>query len=229
LCRNDVDLAPTFLPARTSTLYASCDAKHAKGTKDGAPNRSLFRRPGGSELETSNAFVAAAFSHLCSEWPCAVAFEVVLDRARRKAPEGTENTSLDDQAALLSDVWTRAYKIGFLQLHVVPPRVVNKVSPRPECSKLARFQLSRSEVATSQLHKRVRFKDVLSREVAQLLDGTRDDEAVTQVVLESIWSGQAELRENNARVTNPGRITAMVKRQVRAVLKALAREGLLLG
>jgi hypothetical protein len=76
---------------------------------------------------------------------------------------------------------------------------------------------------------RVRFEDPLSREVAQLLDGTQDLEAITQTVLESIRTGQAELRENKVVVTDPDRIAKLIKQQVREVLEALAKEGLLVG
>jgi methyltransferase-like protein len=92
-----------------------------------------------------------------------------------------------------------------------------------------RFQLRKTEVATSQLHKRVRFEDPLSRDVAQLLDGTRDLEGITQTVLESIRTGQAEVRENKMVVTEPDRIAKLIEQQVREVLRALAREGLLVG
>jgi methyltransferase-like protein len=136
---------------------------------------------------------------------------------------------LEEQTALLADAWSRAYQCGFIQLHVIPPRVANKVSEHPECSALARYQLGRSEVATSQLHKRVRFEDPLSRDVAQLLDGTRDLEGITQTVVESIRQGQAEVRENKMVVTEPDRIAKLIEQQVREVLPALAREGLLIG
>jgi len=136
---------------------------------------------------------------------------------------------VEDQAALLADAWTRAYKGGFLQLHVNPPRVVNKLSARPECSALIRFQLRRTGIVTSQLHRRVKVDDPLSREVAQLLDGSRDEDAITKIILESIRTGQAELRENNAIVTDSERVAAALKLQIREVLEALAREGLLIG
>jgi methyltransferase-like protein len=153
----------------------------------------------------------------------------VLERARREVANNTEMISLEEQTALLAGAWMTAYQSGFIQLHVTPPRVVNKISERPECSALVRFQLRITEIATSQLHKRVRFEDPLSRDVAQLLDGTRDLEAITQTVLESIRTGQAELRENKVVLTDPDRIATLMKQQVREVLEALAKEGFLVG
>jgi len=229
LCRKEVELAPAFLGERTATLHASCDATLVEWNEDVDARGALFRRASGAELRIDQELVAAALRHLCSEWPCAVAFEVVLERARCEFPNSTERTSLEEPTALLADAWLRAYQSGFIQLHVIPPRVANKVSEHPECSALARYQLGRSEVATSQLHKRVRFEDPLSRDVAQLLDGTRDLEGITQTVVESIRKGQAEVRENKMVVTEPDRIAKLIEQQVREVMTALAREGLLIG
>jgi methyltransferase-like protein/cyclopropane fatty-acyl-phospholipid synthase-like methyltransferase len=229
LCRNEVELAPAFLSDRIATLHASCDAMPVRSNEDQDATRALFRRPSGVELRIDHELVAAALRHICAEWPCAVPFQVVLERARSEVADTTERIRLEEQTALLANAWTRAYQNGFIQLHVTPPRVANKVSERPECSPLARFQLRKTEVATSQLHKRVRFEDPLSRDVAQLLDGTRDLEGITQTVVESIRKGQAEVRENKTVVTEPDRIAKLIGQQVREVLTALAREGLLIG
>ena len=225
LCRSEVDLAPVFLPERTSMLYASCDAKSVDQSETSEPVKALFRRPNGAELETNHGLVTASFRHLCSEWPCSVAFNIVLDRAQREAGR----SGSEDQTTLLADAWIKGYQKGFLQLQVTPPRVVNKVSACPECSALVRLQLRQSSVATSQLHRRVILDDPLSREVAQLLDGSRDEDSITQIILESVKTGGAELRQNSEVVTDPGRVTAALKLQIREVFAALAREGLLIG
>jgi SAM-dependent methyltransferase len=228
LCKSEVPLAPAFIPARTSTLYASCNATPVQRNEAGNPIE-LFRRPNGAELEMNHGLVAASFRHLCSEWPCAVAFANAIDNARDQAARDVGTIGVDAQETLLADAWTRAYKSGFLQLHVSPPQVVNKPGACPECSALIRFQLLRSGVATSQLHRRVKVDDPLAREVAQLLDGSRGEEAITQIILESIRRGQAEIRINDAIVTDSQQVAAALKLQIREVLEALAREGLLIG
>ena len=58
---------------------------------------------------------------------------------------------------------------------------------------------------------------------------SRDEEAITHIILESIRAGQAEIRENNFKVTDPCRIATALKLQIREVLEALARQGLLIG
>ncbi len=170
LCRKEVELAPALLTERTSTLHASCDATPVEWNENGEARGALFRRASGAELRTDHELVAAALKHLCVEWPCAVAFDVALERAGREVANRVETISLEEQTALLAGAWTAAYQSGFIQLHVTPPRVVNKISERPECSALVRFQLRITEIATSQLHKRVRFEDPLEpRDLPKLL------------------------------------------------------------
>jgi methyltransferase-like protein len=229
LCRTEVPLSRDFLHSQVSTLYASCDATPIHSYQTGGRGVTLFRRPNGAEFETSHGFVGASFRRLRSEWPCAVAFRVALDDAQRSVGEAAGASDSEDQADLLADAWIRAYKAGFLQLHVSPPRLVNRVTAHPVCSALARYQLSKTGVSTSQLQRRVRFEDSLSREVAQLLDGARDEETITQIILESIKTGQAELRQNDSGVTEPDRIASALRLQIREVLEALARQGFLIG
>ena len=103
------------------------------------------------------------------------------------------------------------------------------MSENPISSPLARFQLKRSEYATSQIHKLVRIDDPLSRRLVELLDGNHDEIAITRSLLEFVSTGQVELRENGALLTHREQIEAAVRRRVPEVLKAFAREGLLVG
>jgi SAM-dependent methyltransferase len=225
LCRDEVPLSPDFLTDRISNLYASCDAAPIDCPESCGPAVTLFRRPNGAELETNNELVAVSLRHLCLEWPCAVAFGVALDFAREKLSE----VGSKDQESQLAEAWARAYKAGFLQFHVSPPRVVNSVSPRPECSALARFQLRKTGVATSQLHRRVRFEDSLSRDVAVLLDGSRDQETIIQNILDSLKTGHTELRQDGSTTTEPHPMAVSLKQRFHEILEALARQGLLIG
>jgi methyltransferase-like protein len=228
LCRREVALAPALLPERISKLYASCDAVpvHREGTAD--TTGVLFRRPNGAELEATDALVAGSFRHLCSEWPRPVAFAIALNHARREVSAYSGLTRWKDPATLLTNAWAKAYQNGFLQLHVNPARVANRLSRSPECSALMRYQLQKTGVVTSQLHRRVRVDDPLSRAVAQLLDGTRNEEAITQIILEGIRSGQAELRQNNRAMTDSEQVSVALRLQIHEVLAALVKEGLLI-
>jgi methyltransferase-like protein/cyclopropane fatty-acyl-phospholipid synthase-like methyltransferase len=229
LCHQDVQLSPRPMPERVTELYVSCDASPIQSDGGPASDTTVFRRPEGTEIETAHPLVVAALKHICSEWPCTIPFAAVLDRATSSVSGNARTTSFAGDTAALAEALLRAYESDFLQLHVVPRPVVNKASERPVSSTLARFQVKRGELATSQLHKFVRLEDPLSRQLVQLLDGTRNHEAIIDALLVSIRSGRVELCENGAVLTDPDRISDAVERRLPEVLRALTREGFLVG
>ena len=151
----------------------------------------------------------------------------MLDHGKASTVSNAATSSFGNHPAWLAEALLSAYRGGLLELHVAPRLVVNKVSEYPISSALARFQVKRSEYATSQIHKIFRIDDPLSRRLVELLDGNRNEVAVTQSLLEFVSTGQVELRENGSLLTRPDQIEAAVKRRVPEVLKAFAREGLL--
>jgi len=227
LCHREIRIAPDLLVERVPKLYASCDA--APNEDDGirGSEATLFRRPGGAELETAHPLIREALKALCSHWPAAVSFEALLATARAAAPAGSVGrTDLDDERTL-AEALTRAYRAGFLHLQVCRPELTNVVSERPSVSRLARFLLERGESATNQLHVSMKFPDPLSRRFVRLLDGTRDREMLTRELIELVRSGRGTVLENGVPVENMSEVAVILERRVREGLESLAREGML--
>jgi methyltransferase-like protein/2-polyprenyl-3-methyl-5-hydroxy-6-metoxy-1,4-benzoquinol methylase len=229
LCHQDVGLAPTRLPEKVKALYISCDASPVQSDREHISRRTVFRRSDGTEIETEHPLIVAALNYICSEWPCTIAFANVLDRARSSVPGNTAVSSLDSDAASLAEALLKAYESGFLQLHVGLRSVVNSLSDYPVSSALARFELKRGPLATSQLHKFVRLEDPISRRLVQLLDGSGDYKSILHALLSSIKSDPVELYENGALLTDPDLISHAVEKRLPEVMRALVREGLLVG
>jgi hypothetical protein len=89
--------------------------------------------------------------------------------------------------------------------------------------------LKRGPLATSQLHKFVRLEDPISRRLVQLLDGSGDYKSILHALLSSIKSDPVELYENGALLTDPDLISYAVEKRLPEVMRALVREGLLVG
>jgi methyltransferase-like protein/trans-aconitate methyltransferase len=229
LCRKEIELAPDLLIERIPKLYASCDAVPQETSADRNPEITLFVRPGGAELETTHPLICAALKSLWSHWPSEVSFEALLATARGAgAAESTGRTD-GDEAENLAVALARAYRCGFLHLHVLPHEVTNVISERPSVSRLTRFLLERGESATNQLHVSMRFPDSVSRRLVQLLDGTRDRETLKRDLIEYVRMGRGKLLENGVPVENMAEVAAILERRVREGLESLAREGMLVG
>jgi len=223
LCHREVGLAPRRLQRVVNELYVACEASPVEGKTDST----VFRRPAGGELESGYPLMVAALKCICSEWPCAISVATVLERVRASLVGAIPLTSQEEDAAALADGLLSAYERGFLQLQVGPRAVVNEISSRPMSSALARYQSKRGDLATSQLHKFVRLEDPLTRRMMQLLDGSRDQESIVFELSESIRSGQIDIYQNGARMTDPVSIFAFVRRRVLEISQALLKEGLL--
>ena len=227
LCHRELVIAPDLLVERVPKLYASCDAAASEAGPDRKAGTTLFRRPGGAELETTHPLICAALKSLRSYWPAAVFFETLLAAARAPAAAEAADPAGTDDAEILAEALMKAYRAGFLRLQVFPHEVTNAVSERPSISRLAQFQLERGEFATNQLHVSVKFEDPLGRRLVQLLDGTRDGEALKRELIEYVRSGRGKVLENGVLVEDTAEVNAILERRVLEGLQSLAREGML--
>jgi methyltransferase-like protein/SAM-dependent methyltransferase len=222
LCHREVEIAPDLLVERVSRLYASCDATPKDGEEDPGLQPTLFRRKGGLEMQATHPLIGTALKYLVSQWPVAVPFESLLGAARAATRE-----DVVDEIEILTNTLASAYRIGFVELHVCPPELTNKVSERPSVSRLARYQLERGEWAVNQSHVLIKFPDPLSRKLVQLLDGTREQEMLRRDLLDFVQSGQAAVLENGVQINDLAEVEVFLERRVREGLESLAREGML--
>ncbi len=227
LCRTEVEIAPDLLVGRVRKLYVSCDAVSKEESRDRNDKMTIFRRPEGSELETSHPLVCAALKCLGSSWPVPVSFETLLSVAQAAVTNEAADSATSHDAEILSEALARVYRTGFLHLHIFPHEVTNVVSERPSVSGLARFLLEHSESATNQLHVSMRFPDPLSRRLVQLLDGTREREALKRELIEYVRSGHGKLLEDGVPIENMTKVADILERRIREGLASLAREGML--
>ncbi len=229
LCQKEIELSPDILIDRIPKLYASCDAAPQEDHPDRDPTITLFTRPRGAELETAHPLISAALKFLWSKWPGEVSFDTLLGVAREAAASKKSSDSVEHEAETLAVALMRVYRSGFLHMHITPHQLTNEVSQYPSVSNLARRQLEGSQSATNQLHVAMNFPDSLSRHLVQLLDGTRDREALVRELVEFIRSGRGILIENGVTVDDPTEVATLLERRVREGLASLAREGMLVG
>ena len=223
LCHKEITLAPGFLVDRVQKLYPSCDAAPERDKPEAGAVLTRFVRPGGAELETTNRLVSSALKYLFSKWPCEVAFETLLAESSRES----ELAAGSDESETLAMALLRAYRTGFVHMHIAPHQLTNVAGERPSTSKLARYQLKHGEAATNQLHVAIKFPDPLSRQLFMLLDGTRDREMLTQELTDFVRKGLGKVIEDGVPVEDIDQVAIILRRRVSEGLVFLAREGML--
>jgi SAM-dependent methyltransferase len=178
----------------------------------GQPER--FEAPNGSTFTSSIALAKSALLQLIDAWPNGVAFDALFGAARTRL--GLAAIASLEERRLLGEELLRAYAAGIVELRVAEPRIVAAPGQQPVASPLARHQAARGGPVTTLLHMRVNL-DPYNRTLLQLLDGTRDSDALRQALADA---GVTVPTAPGARA-DPGEF-------LRKSLQRLAKVGLLL-
>jgi SAM-dependent methyltransferase len=135
-----------------------------------AGGRATFVGPGTAHVRTDDPLLIRILGTIGDRWPAPVAIAELgdaseLDRVR--------------------DMLLRAYGANLVRLHVHPPRVSTTPPQRPRISPYARVEAAEGTAVTTVRHTHVELDDE-TREVAALLDGTRERDALPDAALHRI-------------------------------------------
>jgi hypothetical protein len=174
--------------------------------------------------------IKAAMSSLGKAWPKAIHFKELLAQARGLCERESSCTtaSADDDARTLGELLLRAYAGGIVEFSLVPSRLVTSASEKPKVSALARLQSLDGDEVVNLRHFNLRVEDPLSRRLLQLLDGSRDRDAVLDDLVVFIGSGAAALKAENGAIIDIGEdIRSVVAVELERKLAELAQMALL--
>ena len=194
-----------------------------------------FMASDGATIATKHPLSKAALQHLCDIAPRSIEFCELIRTARMLLGErpSDEETAADDActsrdaqdlAQLLLQSYSKRRDIILLRAH--DTKVTERVSEKPMARPYARYEARTSLLVTNAYHLAVELEP-LPHALLQLLDGTRDREALIAGLLEMVNSGtlQAKWSEQNGKGT--AELRAMFERIIDQVLKALAQRSLL--
>jgi methyltransferase-like protein/trans-aconitate methyltransferase len=149
------------------------------------PTEESFRAPNGGTLRTPNPVTKAAIVVLAREWPAALPFATLLERATALlAPAGKAVAAdgLTPARTLASDL-LQCYAAGLIELRTEPPRFVTRPGDRPLAGTLARLQAAHGLTRLTNLrHETVDVTPPIAR-LLQLLDGSRDRDTLQRIAL----------------------------------------------
>lgn len=140
---------------------------------------------GNNYVDVAIPLIKAVLSQLSSDWPCARAFEEVLEAAHERlvqsgmAPTGSAPTSHDRRS--VQDYLLRCFAFDLVQLHTCAPRVAQQASGKPVASPLARLQARNNERLTTLYHRPVDLNEPYRRVLVRL-DGNHDRETLLELV-----------------------------------------------
>ncbi len=175
VCRKEVTLDRRFRPDDIARLYASCEAEAEEHIEDGEAAVSFGTRNRGS-LTTKIPLLIAALAKLREVHPGALPFSALLDASLAGLERPPSRFKASRQ---LAEFLYRGYAAGLIELHTQAPHVVRQPGDRPEATALARLQLRRGETDVVGLRSEgITVRDEAGRALVQMLDGTRDRQAL---------------------------------------------------
>ena len=230
LCHSEVPLDHRPRPEVIAGLYAAADVQPvSRGPDIQSPVIEEFRAQKGAAIQTNRSLDKAALSYLGECWPRSVHFSELEAAARRLAFSAEAPDSKEKNTAALCDLLLRAYAAGIVELHLWAPRLVTQISDRPVASPVARLENRLGKRVTTLRHTGLELSDEISRTLLELLDGTRDFEALIDSLAGSIGSGKAQIQREGEPVTEPAQVRSILASELPLALQRLARCALLVG
>ncbi len=205
-----------------------------------------FQTPDGVTLQARDAIVQAAMLVLGENWPGAVRFEELLEKARavdvgqdsvpvrlqsmpareERNETGTEScpTKEKDEETLGQSLLTfyAQASTSLLELWQCPPKFATQISERPAASALARLQAQTKNRVTTLRHESATLGE-FERRLLCLLDGTRDRDALVRDLTALVKKGDLTVEKDGQPVrdtTLPDVLREAVERQLAVLAKS---------
>jgi SAM-dependent methyltransferase len=167
LCR--AERAPSEPDAERLTGMAASGA--LRWTVDDATKKVTFLGPGTAHVVTDHPLLVRTLGTIGHAWPDPVPLAALGDEARGPA---------------IRDLLLRAHAADLVRLHVHPPHVSTTPPERPRISAHARLQAAEGTAITTVRHTSAQLEDTETRQVATLLDGSRDRASLDAQALDRI-------------------------------------------
>jgi methyltransferase-like protein/ubiquinone/menaquinone biosynthesis C-methylase UbiE len=233
LCHRALPITREFPLARIAQLFYASTVQ---------PTAPLFEPEVGSPVEfqganqatmtTGHPLVKAALHCLERSWPLSLAFADLKEKALRHLASLAIDPSSYDSAAdhrhLLTTLFL-GFRAGILQLHSHAQRLAPRAGEFPEASRLARLQAgSHDDHVTTLLHTSVSLAGAMENKLLQLLDGTRDRNAIVMELELAIQSKELAPMGGSETGAEDGQLRSALVSWVEEQLLRLGRLGLLL-
>jgi methyltransferase-like protein/ubiquinone/menaquinone biosynthesis C-methylase UbiE len=192
LCHKDVGLKRDISSDVVREFFIASPARPNSEQPDITGRRTeKFVGLKGAEVTTDNPLIKAALLHLGKAWPRYLKFEEVLKEAR-KILEKTDETDIESDRKTLSELLLEIFRSALVEFHLYHPQFTLEVSEKPVASKFARYQLLTTPIVTTLRCANLFISDAFSRHLVQMLDGTRDRQALIKELTEWVESGALE-------------------------------------
>jgi methyltransferase-like protein/trans-aconitate methyltransferase len=187
-----------------------------------------FRATDGTSMSTSNPLTKVALLTLKERAPQALSLAELRALSLRQLAADRQ-----EQERIWTN-WAGAFAIdvlgccsaGLATLYLQPGTPASQASPRPRVHAFTRYQAATGNWVTNRLHQEVTV-DEFTRQLLQLLDGSRAIAELRAALRQLIFSGTLKYTRNGAQVSDPAIIEQAVAGASDHALQHLAKAALL--
>lgn len=191
-----------------------------------------FKGLDGASLAIDHPLSKCAMMVLARQWPQTIPMQELAGRAAALVngnhSDHPAEISEEDWHVLSSNLLKAyVYSEDLVEVHIYPPQFTLQVSERPVASPWARWQAREETKVTNLRHERVEV-DPLNQYLLPFLDGSRDCDALVDLLLAGpVAGGKLVVEQNDQPVTDPAEAREILGSELHANLEWLARAALL--
>ncbi len=186
LCHGEIRLQRDEVLETVRKLLVASPMIVSAEQADGSVEFTNTQGPG--TLQTNNPVIITVLRRLEQIWPHAERFEDLAGAVLPLVPEGQQKEIVEGLAQTLLKLG--ANQLVHLRTYRLP--LANTVSEKPTASLLARLMVQEGSKLTTLLHTNLNIEDEQGARFLQLLDGTRDRQALTDVLAEDFSQDSRE-------------------------------------
>ncbi len=190
----------------------------------------VFRTPQGATLTTPQAITKAAYLVLADQWPQSMSFEQLVRAAAGRMAGNVvavpDEAQLEAHRTRLAADLLQSYSAGIVEVRMRALPLGTSIADRPVASKVARAQAGRPGNVTNLRHESLQL-DAFNRQLLQLLDGSRDRDALVAGLADAVRAGALEIKQSGQPLTDPSAVSSILHEAVKENLPKLAKSGFL--
>jgi methyltransferase-like protein len=232
LCHQGLEVNRTIQPEQLKGYHLAARAVPVAEQPD-IRSRSIekFKGLDGAVLSIDHPLSKCAMLVLARRWPQTLAMDELVQSAAAllAGPVNPPAQVSDEDWQVLCSNLLKAYVYSddLVEVHIYPPQFTLQVSERPVASPWARWQAREEAKVTNLRHERVEV-DQLNQYLLPFLDGSRDCEALVDLLLAGpVAGGKLVVEQNDQPVTNPNEAREILGAELQANLQWLAHAALL--
>jgi methyltransferase-like protein/cyclopropane fatty-acyl-phospholipid synthase-like methyltransferase len=231
LCHKDVTLDAAFKLSLVREFFVAGLVQPESGQVDLAPATPVrFLDQRGVALPVDEPLAKAALVALAAEWPRALRFDELVERASASLPEGAGIEVGEPAITGLMHVLMRGHACGALAFHAHRPAAEARLGERLVSSPLTRWELrSERRQVTTLYHGTMSMDYEATAELLLAADGTRDRVALRSLMADHLVQEAAAETPGDPDALSTEQVKELVTQSFDSVVTQFAKLGLLIG